>query len=78
MALSEGFAAASRGHGGEGGGDMDAGAERLSVAPLRLVWIEGLSPRTLSARYLPQRWVQGSVVSKVRSTAVLLVQSSVA
>ncbi len=36
MTITEGTRRASRVHGGEGGGDMDAGAERLSVAPLRL------------------------------------------
>jgi len=36
MAVSEGFATGDLPfQGGEGGGDMDAGAERLSVAPLR-------------------------------------------
>jgi hypothetical protein len=47
MALSEGSQRPPRGHGGEGGGDMDAGAERLSVAPLRLVRVGGLLPRTV-------------------------------
>lgn len=37
MAVSEGFARAiPEFQGGEGGGDMDTGAERLSIAPLRL------------------------------------------
>jgi len=43
MAISEGSQRASRSHGGEGGGDTDAGAERLSVAPLRLVRVAAVS-----------------------------------